>query len=262
MKRLLPFIALCFAAVSFTHAQVTSVNAVGMVKANVKGGGLTFLTTPFNSTDTSIDSVIGDQLTGGLSAGQSDRIIAWDSDTSAYAAYWKVTGSGDPAFDGKWFIDDGSFPPTPAEINLSPGDGFWVQSRQAEDQDLILSGEVPDAAIQVSIPVGLSQIGFPYPVSISVNDSGFGITSMATGGLSAGQSDRLIFWNPDTQSYTALWLVEGSGDPTFDGFWHIDDGAFPPTQANVTVEPGIGFWYQRRDASPDNWSPVKPYVWP
>jgi len=261
MKRLLPFIALCFAALSFTHAQVTSVNAVGMVKISAKANSLTFVSLPFVVEGTTLDDVVGDQLTGAGNSGSSDKIIVWDPDTSTYQEFWKVDGT-DTAFDGKWYKDDGQFPPVAADVDIVTGRGFWVQSRSDDDQDLIISGEVPSTPVQVTIPLGLAQIGLPYPVEMSVNSPNFDINQIANGAGNSGSADRLIIWDKDAQSYVFLWLVDGTGQATFDGYWHYDDGAFPPVRATNTLAPGDGFWFQRRNGAATNWTPAKPYVWP
>ncbi|MCC5851163.1 MAG: hypothetical protein JJU29_23985 [Verrucomicrobia bacterium] len=264
MKRLIPILAAMAMAAPFalTHAEsVTSVNAVGMVRISIAPNQLTFVSLPFVTAGSGLDEVIGNQLTGGGNSGTSDRIIVFNEQTQSYTAYWKVSGTG-TSFDGKWHIDDEVFPPNPENANIQTGVGFWVESRNSAAQDLIISGEVPSEVVEITLPEGLKQIGFPYPVELDVNSPNFDINQVATGAGNSGSSDRLIFWNADAQSYVPLWLVDGTGNETFDGFWHYDDETFPPTRAEITVKPGMGFWFERRNSQSIDWGSPKPYPWP
>lgn len=265
-KILVTGIAAIVAAASLAIAQsVPSKNAVGYVKVNCVANGLSFVGLSFKSMagGDGLDEVIGDQLTGGLNSGDSDRIIVWDPIAVQYKSFWKVEGAGDPTFDDKWFIDDGAFPPTAADATLIPGNGFWVQSRQGAVQELTLLGEVPAEMVWTNgIVNGIQQVTFPFSADIGVNNPTNGLAAAATGGLNSGDSDRLIFWDAGTEQYISLWLVAGAGDPTYDGKWFYDDGAFPPNLATDNLEIGNGFWFQRRDLADVEWKPLKPYTYP
>ncbi len=261
MNRFVAYLSLGMLTLSFAHAQVTSVNAVGMVKVSVPAENLLFVSLAFNSDSSGLDDVIGDQLTGSNSPLTSDQVIVWNADSQTYESFWKVDGTG-TSFDGKWYLDDGEPTPTPAAIQLEPGSGFWIQNKQEEAQDLVLSGEVPDSQEIVPVQSGLNQVGFPYPVALGINDPEFGITQIANGTDSPLTADRLIIWDADNKTYTAVWLVDNTGFAAFDGFWHYDDGQPTPTRADITINPGQGFWFQRKGAGATSWEPSKPYAWP
>ncbi len=259
MKKTLLFLLTAAIGVSLcAPAQtVTSVNAVGMVKRTVKANGLTFVGINFEQSGTpTVDAVIGNQLTGGTSTSASDNIIAWDPSTLSYKTFWKVSGTGNPAFDGKWFIANTL---TPANITLEPGKGFWVLSRRMTPQEITLSGEVPSAPIVVDLVSGLSQIGFPYPVTMTLNDPANGIAAAANGGTSTSASDNIILWDVDSQTYTTYWKVQGTGNPSFDGKWFL---ANTLTLSNASIEPGQGFWFHKKGLTNASWEPPKPYLWP
>ncbi len=243
------------------QAQVNSVNAVGMVKINIPANKLVFVSLPFVTETTTLDSVIGDQLTGAGNSGSSDRITIFNTTTQSYESFWKVEGTN-TSFDDKWYKDDGQFPPVAADVSILLGAGFWIESRNGSDQNLIISGEVPSEDSGVDLVEGLKQIGFPYPVAVNINSPEFMLNDIAVGAGNSGSSDRIIIWDIVNQSYTPLWLVEGVGNPTFDGFWHFDDGQFPPTKADIEIGPGVGFWFERRATGNGTWTPTKPYLWP
>ncbi len=258
MKKLIITLALALSASIVAQAQAVYSNTVGMVKLSIEKTSLVFVSYPFESDETNLDTIVGDQLTGAGNSGSSDRIIVWSSDSKTYETFWKVDGTG-TAYDGKWYKDDGQFPPVAADVTISTGSGFWVQSRSSEDQELVINGNVPAEPVLVSIPEGLAQVGIPYPVEMNVNSTEFDINAIAKGAGNSGSSDRLIFWDKDTQSYIFLWLVEGTGQAQYDGFWHYDDGAFPPTKADIAIKPGTGFWFERRENSDTSWTPELPY---
>ena len=52
------------------------------------------------------------------------------------------------------------------------------------------------------------------------------------------------------QDYEYAWLMAGVG-PDYDGKWW-DSAAWSESQ--ITLRPGVGYWYQRRGNQPFNWS--------
>jgi hypothetical protein len=254
MKKMILTLALALCASLAAQAQVYS-NTVGMIKIDIPDNGLVFVSFPFEVADYNLQSVVGDQLSGSTSSGSSDRILVWNVNTSKYDTFWKVEGT-DTVWDGKWIYDQPG-QPVEANVNISTGQGFWVQSRSSSQQTLNVNGNVPASPVQISIPLGLTQIGVPYPVSMNVNSPEFDINSIATGSTSSGSSDRLIFWDEDTQTYIRLWLVENTGT-VYDGKWILDEPGAPQI-ADFDIIPGVGFWFQRRDLS-TNWTPPVPYT--
>lgn len=241
-------------------APVYSVNAVGLVKKTVPPTSLIMCGINFNAMVTNdINTVFAGQLTGALDSGSSDVIIKWDATAQQYVAAWKVDGSGFAEYDGKWFADDGAFPPNPSPITFAPGDGFWVRNNHSFTQTVTFAGEVPTAATITNVVKSqLNLLSYPYSAATSVNDPTNLLSTVAVGALDSGSSDILILWNVAAQQYVSLWIVGGSGTE-FDGFWYYDDGAFPPNLANETLSVGDGFWLRRQRTGQVLWMPAKPY---
>jgi hypothetical protein len=257
-KALIPLMVLALSGAAI-HAQesqsVTSVNAVGMVNVEIPASGLAFVGLSFLTSGTTLDAVIGDQLNGGMSPVASDNIFVWDPVQLRYRNFWKAEGLGE-SLDGRWYIT-GTI--TPADIELQPGSGFWVQNRSSEVQILTLSGEVPSDSINVNIYPNLTQITFPFPVEMDLNDPNFSLTEIATGGQSTGASDTIIVWNQETQSYRTFWLADNLS-PSLDGQWYILNSITP---ADVILQPGQGFWVNFRNSTQlQEWVATKPYLWP
>ena len=83
----------------------------------------TLVSLPFIPEDTDLNEVIGDQLTGGLTADESDRMWMWTGTT--YEMWWLYDSGGDwPDYDGKWFTTGGS------PMIMEPGKGYWIQIRE------------------------------------------------------------------------------------------------------------------------------------
>jgi len=250
MKRLLPFIALCFAALSFTHAQVTSVNAVGMVKITINRGELELIQTPFVSGagDPTIPDLFGTTLPPGT------KVYWWETegdDSQTYKSALFSTDPFNPGADGTWSDTTKTF---------KRGEGFFVSipdTAEFAQYDVVLSGEVPDSVsaptTAQTIVMGLQMLGLAYPVSVPLTDTDSG--TMETNpilGLNATVGDKIFIW-----SSTSGWT---SSTYTSDPFAPAD----PPTWTSMlTFEPGVSVFYQSVDGS-TTWVSTKVnfYSWP
>jgi hypothetical protein len=240
---------------------VTSVNAVGYAKRTLPPGKLILCSLGFSSMSTnSIDSVFAGQLSGALDSSASDALIKWNPVTQKYENAWKVDGSGLPEYDGKWFIDDGEFPPNPSPMTFSPGEAFWIQSKQVATQEVVFSGEVPNGVISTNNIVNqMNFVSYPYSAAVGINDPTNGLAACAAGGLDSAVSDALIMWDELAQKYVFMWLVQGSGEIAYDGFWFYDDGEFPPNLATNTLQVCQGLWFRRKAGTGTKWITARPY---
>lgn len=262
MKKLGAFlVGLGLVAGVASAANVNSVNMVGYAKRQLLPNNLIMCSVGFSSmTTNSIDAVFSGQLTGALDSSTSDAIIKWNPVTQKYENAWKVSGSGLPEYDGKWFIDDGAFPPNPSPMTFAPGEGFWIKSKQTSTQEVVFAGEVPlGAASSIHIVNQMNFVSYPYTSAVGINDPTNGLAACAAGGLDSAVSDALIIWDEPTQKYIFMWLVQGSGEPAYDGKWFYDDGAFPPNLATNTLQVCQGFWFRRKAGSTTEWVTGRPY---
>ena len=100
----------------------------------------------------------------------------------------------------------------------------------------------PIGCLKQEIPAGsqrLSSLPFiPFDSSINTVFAG-----MLTGGISSESADRIVKWNPQTQTYTTFFKLEGSGDALKDGKW-LD--SITQTVASEPILPGEGIWIQNQ----------------
>ena len=210
-------------------------------KYNVATGSTwTLVSLPFIPEDTSINEVIGDQLTGGLNDGESDRIWMWTGTTYKFA--WLFDSNGEyPEYDDIWY---GSL------TSIEPDKGYWIEIKEGHTNDKIVTcGKVSDTGRSIPVNVGWNLVGQTFSVSVSLADSGLSETGF-TGGLNDGESDRIWMWTGTT--YKFAWLFDSNGEyPEYDGTWY---GSL------TTLEPGKGYWLEIKDGhSGFTWNYPKPY---
>jgi len=214
---------------------VTSVNVVGYQNTDVDAAEYVLVAAPFYvmGTDNSIQTIFGDQFTGGANAGEGDQILFWDG--SEYKINWKHTS-------GTW-VEEG-FASTQA---IDQARGFWVKSNAGGDQVMSLLGEVvDDAVVTQRVSNGLNLLAYPYNASILVTNTT--LDAVAQGGADPGAGDNLIKWNAGIQDYETYWK-HTSGNWVKDGFADND----------AVLGMGEGFWYVRRGAGVD-WVESIPYT--
>jgi len=241
-------VVMLLAVGALAQSEVKSVNAVGYVKVQVPGNALTmcaFNFDPVNGTNgVPLADVLGDQLVGGLSAGDSDNVYLWDRNLMEYRTFFKVPGYG-------WFEDSPTFDPL---TNLVyNGDAFWVLSKQAATQELTMAGEVVDIATgtnTMQFGQGLTMFGYPYPAELTLTATS--LFDAAQKGLSAGDADNLIAWDPVAQEYVVYFAVTGYG-------W-VDESDQTYQLADFPIELGKGMWYLRKSATPAMWMEAQPYA--
>lgn len=267
MKRVLSIVLVlglvAGAAFAQSSNEVNSVNVVGFAKKDVVADGYTFCAIGFTYMGASngIQEIFGDKLKGAGSSAASDLILKWDPAAQQYLGVWKVDFTGAPTYHGKWVKDDGAFPPN-IETNMafSPGDGFWVVSRQSSNQVLDLVGEVPVTNTGISIVEGYNMIAYPYSADVGINDTTNILYTVASGGGSPGSSDIIYQWDAAGQQYLSYWLVDFTGAPTYHNKWVKNDGAWPPNIASNSLDLGVGFWFVRKSgAGSTTWTPPAPY---
>lgn len=85
--------------------------------------------------------------------------------------------------------------------------------------------------------------------SVQLTNSNFWESGL-TGADNEATADRIWSWIGSL--YEFLWLVDGVGAPN-DGQWYMGNNP-----VNRALEPGKGYWLQRRDITPFQWDYIKP----
>lgn len=193
---------------------------------------------PLIPYSTSIQDVIGDQLTGAPDEAYADRVWKWDAEINDFSYAWLVAEVGLVSYDGAWWTS-GRF--EPSAMTLDFGEGFFIQSRH-ENQKVTFLGAVPEGVVSLAdIRPGLQMIGTPSPEVLSLDSCGFQ-SSGATGAPSELLADRLWYWDEDNLFYTYSWLADTTVAGENDRWWSSD----PLGPTEMTMIPGHGYWYQAR----------------
>ena len=228
MKTIPSAILASFVAVA-VHAQnsVPSVNAAGYIKATCAVNKFYFLQVPFNTFDGSsytLDTLIGTALPDGSS------VYAWNTANQTYDISNYIDGLG-------WSPD----------LPLARGQGFFVlpspESASSPTYDLFLFGEVPGATTSamttMNLSTGFTAVGFPYPVTTTLIDSG--LTQITEDG------DSVFMWNAGTQTYEIFNRLDVPGLE-----WNGDE--------DKVIPPGVGLFIGKANAG--SYVSQVPYSWP
>lgn len=259
MRWLLPgLLAISCSLVPNTHAQseVYS-NIVGYQRVNVVSNGLALVSTPFESaTNSSVQSVVGPQMTGGGSFATADRILLWNQQSNAFIRLYQLAHTN-PAFDGQW-VDTSVVPNILATNDLVTGTGFWMENVQPTNQTVVLVGDiVVDDAVTNTILPGLQLLANPYSWEIPLNSSGL---TNGHAGASFASADRINMWDPAAQEFRRFYLLDHS-NPLYHRKW-VDTSVVPNIIATNDLNTGEGFWYERVDTNSFDWVETRPYTLP
>lgn len=186
---------------------------VGFIRIEVPAESRRLVSCPFDAFDPAVTSVLAGQLTADADMDQADHIIKWDSQDLSYVqAVRRVDG---------WYALGTNT--EVGELTIVPGEGFWIDNRQAYTQSVMLAGEVLlSPSNTTSFVQGLSLWGYPYASAVALQDAR--IWDVLT-----NSSDRLI------------------------------DAAGEPVSGQQTVM-GQGFWYEHNTADCVVWSELRPYA--
>ncbi len=101
---------------------------------------------------------------------------------------------------------------------------------------------------KVVVQDGMNLVGSGYPESVRLTNSNLWESGFAGAGNEAAL-DRAWSWVVD--HYEFIWLVNGVGTPQ-DWQWMGNNSV------NKSLEPGKGYWIQRRGSNPFQWDYIKP----
>ena len=205
-KALLGLAALAVGLSTSVAQNVYSLNVVGYVNVSLHNGQLSFLSLPVAPVDGNFNIT---------------NTIVLDS-SQAFASLFHWAGTAWDTAIPSW---TGTAWDTPMVI--SNGTGFFIASQA--DSTLTFVGQVPQGAIQYSIPVGLSTLANQVPVSTN-------FPGAAVGGI----FDNMFTWDQVGQQWAAaVWSYNGTA-------W--DNGVAGANANGPLLNPGDAVFYQANSA--------------
>ena len=215
-----------FLVVAAVHAQNKVSPPVGVLRIPISTNqSQVLVSSPFAPLDPSIESAIGDQLTPGTTPESSDSVLQWDPSLPEYIAAYRADPAAYTEAVSNWVSNFQTL--NPSEMEVFPGDGFWLVSRHAQDQNVFLAGQVvlSETHNMIVLP-SLNLIAYPFSTSIGLENT-----------------DLWQSWQQDP-STSGDTLVDQSGDPDQ-----------LPRQLTI----GQGYWYDRQADTPLIWLETRPY---
>ncbi len=193
--------------------------------------GRNLISLPLVPADSSITSVLGDQLTGSTNSISSDLAMVWNG--SEYEAAWLVEGTASP-YEGKWVTQSGD---RESPLVLTPDMSFWIVIRNNHaDSILMVTGSISsESARLMTLERGQNFLGCPYPVAVSLEQSELAQDGVVMGSSFSAGSDQLRKWTGS--GWDIAWLVSGTGTE-WDGKWMNGAGTALST---MQFEPGKGY---------------------
>jgi uncharacterized repeat protein (TIGR01451 family) len=193
--------------------------------------GWNLFSMPLIPPDPSLDAVFGDQLTGGLSQAESDKVFKWDP----VGGKWKVAylyEDGNPANTGWIFVGGETF-------TLEPDFGYWVWIRDDLNHTGVtfnMFGEIPGER-HVPISVGWNLVGWTSTSVLTLQNGAMDASGLFasgfTGGASQGTSDRVFSWDGAGWQVQYMWQDGGASDGTWIG-------------TTFDLAPGKAYWVEVR----------------
>lgn len=186
-------------------------NTVGFWKTEVLHG-YTQMSFPLLPEDKTVNNVLSDQLTGGVTPEESDQILRWDPVAGQFQMCWYNTDTE------TW---EGDFD------TLSEAESYWVfvRSSSPANQTIVTYGnvvETPSYDMGTMTP-GYNAVGSVWASPAPIADSGL---EGFEGGLYLFLSDLIMSYDAATGTYSYAWQ---DGNSTWQG--------------NLTeFEPLKGYW--------------------
>jgi parallel beta-helix repeat protein len=170
-------------------------------------------------------------------SGNNNIIITWESVAGLnYDVYLKNTFTGSftqvatvvaSGTTTSW-TDDGTWPggthPTTVQQR------YYKVSQNGKDSNIV-------GMYKITAQEGMNLISLPLiPFSTALKDE---IGPQVTGANNEGAADRIWVWNGT--NYEFAWLVEGTGNPSYDGKWYTGN-----SETAITLSADQGAWLQVR----------------
>ncbi|MFC1478034.1 glycosyl hydrolase family 8 [Candidatus Margulisiibacteriota bacterium] len=189
-------------------APVSSLVTVGKFDIVVEPGTIKSVSFPLIQDTTSVNLIIGDQLTGANNNTEADWVRLGIGDGSEQ--YYK-------GYNGNWWLNNQS-----AQLTINNTQGFEIGVQPGNNKaDITIIGRVSNTTLNISLVSGENLIGWVYPKAVLLNAVNLG--SGLTPASNATEGDKFI--SEDEEA----WLERG-------GFWYT--GNDPST---LMIKPGKSY---------------------
>ena len=213
------------------------------------------LSNPFVPYSTTLSSLFGDQLTGGTSYSDSDRILKY-TESGGWEIAWLDKVPGDINY-GEWLPAVGP-PYHPTTMRIASDEAWYLEIRNGHPSTyLTLIGEVSRVDRQMHLSAGMNMVGTCFPVIVTMDQSNLYGSGM-TGAPASYTSDRIWTYvasaDTNTAWFNTAWMVDGIS-AGMNG--KIYSGNLP---TNMKFNPGKGYWIEVRQGHHSfTWNYPKPY---
>jgi len=202
---------------------VYSVNVVGFINVTVPANGYALVANQLNGTNNLLQTIMPTFADGGM-------LLTWNASIQGFAQFFYLG-----ATDG--WVDGGG---NPANPDLSPGKGFFLQNPNATPQTVTFVGEVPQGtSLSTTIAANYSLVGSIPPLA---GDAVSLAVPMADGNM-------LLKWDSLHQGYVQFFYlgatdgwVNGGGNPEVpalavgEGFFVLNGGPAVQWTQNFSVQ--------------------------
>jgi hypothetical protein len=198
-------------------AQVYSQNAVGYYNVPL-GEGFTMIANQLNNGDNNINTVLPGPLP------DNTRLLKWSNGGQTFEGtqtYFDQAPAGEKWLDPNFLV---------STTVMGPGEGAFIALPAGTSGNITLVGEVPQGELSLALDPNFTIVSQLTPQEIGLDATGF----------PAGDEDRILMWDPASQSYegTLTYIAAGAAwfDPNF-------------TQVDPTPMLGEAFFYDRKVAN-------------
>jgi uncharacterized protein (TIGR02597 family) len=209
--------------------------------------------------------VSGSGLASGANSVTSDLVYIMSSDgLGTFATYYVQT---DPTGAGAFLGGDGWRKVGAANnldmsnVVIGPDDGMIVARSAAGDVDIIVAGSVNVIDHQRDLPTGFSMVSYPYPVDVTLDDSGiYSATNGYVSGANSTTSDLVYVLGSDGLYTVYYRQTDPTGAGAFlggDGWRQV--GALNSEDKGSTVIPAGSSIIVNHTNSGLAWSDAKPF---
>ncbi|MBM4163574.1 MAG: hypothetical protein FJ222_03920 [Lentisphaerae bacterium] len=265
MKKLLMLTAVIATAIA-VRAQVTPIdgdNDVGFISVPVPTTGLKVLSVPFEaclgSGEAGVlsDLVSTNGMKGASSPADADQLVVLttnEAGQSVYYYYWHKAGYGWETNNTIRLGEDTpevESPEPASTFKVARGLGFWLKrASDATGTELYMQGQLATVSVPVMLDGGtnFTLIGLGALTTTNLNQVSAANWGSRYDGGGAGNMDKLLVVTNANGSYVQYIYRQSLGK------W-IDVNQ-PDGEPQVAIQPGEGFWYQRRAVADLEFTPV------
>lgn len=213
---------------------VDSENIVGIYRIGLNVG-MNLISLPLVPFSTSLEDVIGVQVTGATNIAGSDLLWVWNG--TNYSFVWQLGGIHE-SVDGTWYSGN-----NPTTVQFGADQGAWLEIKPGHGPvDIYFVGEVSGSDRSVPVAAGMNMVGTCFPYSTGLSESNLWGSGF-TGATNIGGSDLIWIWLGN--HYEFIWLLDGVHS-SVNGTWYMGNN---PVERSLDA--GSGYWIERKAGRPE-----------